>query len=122
MKKIITLLLVSICALPTIASQDPDDGTLVPLTTSYVDPTSPLDPNPKAPVRPPIIYQDSHRLIFATSCDGSTLQLVDTNSNEVYSIVIPVGTIFLNLPISFNGTYELQIISGNWLFHGVIIL
>jgi len=40
----------------------------------------------------------------------------------VYTIVIPTGTTSWVLPASLSGEYELQLISGNYCFWGMITL
>lgn len=94
----------------------------VPLKIGRVDPTEPGRPNHKSPVLAPIVYIDGYELTFDTPCDGCTLQLVDEDNDVVYSIVIPVGTTTLYLPSYLEGTFELQIIDGEWLFYGEIDL
>ena len=95
---------------------------MIPFTKGYVDPTSPLNGNHKSPVLAPTVYIDGYELTFDTPCDGCTLQLVDEDNDVVYSILIPVGTTTLYLPSYLEGTFELQIICGEWLFYGEIEL
>jgi len=40
----------------------------------------------------------------------------------VYTIVIPAGTTTLVLPADLEGTFELQIIDGEWMFYSDIEL
>ena len=87
-----------------------------------IDPTKPDNPHPKSPVLAPTVYIDGYELTFETPCDGCTLQLVDEDNDVVYSIVIPIGTTMIYLPSTLSGTFELQIISGDWLFYADIEL
>ena len=113
----IVAMLLTVCVSPLAAQ-----GIRVPLTRTYVDPTDPLNPNHKSPVIAPTVYIDGYALTFETPCDGCTLQLVDENDVVVYSIIIPAGTTTLYLPSYLEGTFELQIIDGEWLFYGEIEL
>ena len=94
----------------------------IPFSIGYVDPTEPGVQFPKSTVIAPTVYIDGYALMFDTPCDGCTLQLVDEDNDVVYSIVIPVGTTTLYLPTDLEGTFELQIICGEWLFYGEIEL
>lgn len=113
--------LLCILAMPacvqTVLAQSP-----IPLKIGRIDPTKPGDHNPKSPVVAPTVYIDGYELTFDTPCDGCTLQLVDEDNDVVYSIVIPAGTTILYLPSYLEGTFELQIIDGDWLFYGEIEL
>lgn len=119
LKKLFFLL--CILAMPvcvqTLSAQSP-----IPLKVGRIDPTNPVMPRPKSPVLAPTVYIDGYELTFETPCDGCTLQLVDEDNDVVYSIVIPAGTTTLYLPSYLEGTFELQIISGEWLFYGEIEL
>lgn len=78
--------------------------------------------HPKSPVDTPTISLDDHTLYFFTPCDGYTLNLVDENDVVAYTIVIPTGTTSWVLPATLSGEYELQLISGNYCFWGMITL
>ena len=97
-------------------------GLRIPFTRGYVNTTKPLNPKPKSPVLAPTVYIDGNVLTFETSCDGCVLQLVDEDDDVVYTIVIPAGTTTLTLPATLEGTFELQIIDGEWLFYADIEL
>ena len=96
-----------------------------PVNNGYVELQSrPIDvkPGTNDPHRTPApeVYQDGHTLYVPESCIGDTLQLVDEDSNVVYSIVITDEEV--NLPTTLTGTYELQIIHDNLCFYGEIEL
>ena len=84
--------------------------------------TSPNGHPHKSPVEAPTVYIEGNELTFATPCDGCTLQLVDENEDVVYTIIIPAETTTLYLPSDLEGIFELQIISGDWLFYAEIEL
>ena len=101
-------------------TQKADD--FIELTVGIFDPTLGHEGQPKSPIDPPSISLDDHTLYFSTPCDGCTLNIVDSNDVVVYTTVIPTGTTSLVLPATLSGEYELQIISGNYLFYGTIDL
>ncbi len=94
----------------------------VELNVTWDDPTNLGNPVPKTPVQIPEVSLDDHTLYFFTPCDGYTLNLVDENDVVVYTIVIPAGTTSWILPATLSGEYELQLISGNYCFWGMITL
>lgn len=98
------------------------NSEIIPLQVSGVDPTTDQDDPHKGPVQIPEVSLDDHTLYFYTLCDGYTLNLVDENDVVVYTIVIPVGTTSWVLPSTLSGEYELQLISGNYCFWGMINL
>ena len=92
------------------------------LQVRFDDPTEDHEPPQKSPLEIPSVSLDDHTLYFNTPCDGCTLNIVDSNDVVVYTTVIPTGAISLVLPATLLGEYELQIISGNYLFYGTIDL
>jgi len=94
----------------------------VNLQSSFLDPTSQNDGQHKGLIPIPEIALDNHTLYFLTPCDGCLLNIVDTNNVVVYSIVIPTGATSLVIPATLSGEYELQIVVGNYLFYGIIVL
>ena len=91
------------------------------------DPTIPKGGPHKAPprmpsVQVPVVFLDGNTLYFDEPCGALTLQLVDEDDSVVYSVTIPVGTTEWELPSTFEGEYELQIICGRYCFHGWIEL
>ena len=94
----------------------------VQLGVRYDDPHNNQPGGAKTPVLIPTISIDDYTLYFETPCDGCLLNVVDASNTVVYSVVIPVGTTSLVLPSYLSGTYELQIIQGNYCFYGDITL
>ena len=119
-KKLLTLLW--ILAMPAFMNAVNALGTPIPFQAGRIKPTKPFPGNPKSPVLAPTVYLDGNVLTFETPCDGCTLQLVDEDDDVVYTIVIPAGTTSLILPSYLEGTFELQIIDGDWLFYADIHL
>jgi len=117
MRKLLFLLAMIIASHLNVFAQTPN-----PVPLKVIRTTNPNGNKPKSPVIAPTVYIDGYALTFDTPCDGCTLQLVDEDNDVVYSIVIPVGTTTLYLPSYLEGTFELQIIDGDWLFYGEIEL
>lgn len=120
MKKFLTLL--CILAMPAFMNAGNAPGDPILFQTGKIDPTEPWPGNHKSPVVAPTVYIDGNVLTFGTSCDGCVLQLVDENDDVVYTIIIPAGTTTLALPVTLSGTFELQIIDGEWMFYSDIEL
>lgn len=78
--------------------------------------------NPKSDPVLPSVCLANHTLFIYGGCDDTTLRVVDTNSNVVYTTYIPTGTTQVVLPSTLSGTYELQIIRGQYLFYTEIEL
>lgn len=68
-------------------------------------------PNPKTLI--PEVTLQGNTLRFITSCNGCTFRLVQDN-NTCYEMEIMGNT--LTIPTAFTGTYELQIVSGEYIF------
>ena len=77
---------------------------------------------PKSPVQPPVVALDGHTLYIISGCDGTVLSLVDENETEAYSITILAGTTMITLPEWLQGTYELRILRGQYMFYTEIEL
>ena len=77
---------------------------------------------PKAPLTPPVIALDGHTLYIISGCDDTTLSLVDEYDDEAYSTTILEGTTMITLPEWLEGTYELRILRGQYMFYTEIEL
>ena len=92
----------------------------VPLVAGYVDPKIGQDEPQRGPVVVPDVEMEDSTLFFVTSCDGLELRLVNEDDEVVFTTVIFGST--LVLPSYLSGDYQLQIISGNYMFYGDITL
>ena len=99
--------------------------------TIRVDKLKPLPPpignggdneKPKAPAMPPVVALDGHTLYIISGCDNTELSLVDEDDDEAYSITILEGTTMITLPEWLQGTYELRILRGQYIFYTEIDL
>lgn len=86
------------------------------------DPTSVGPGTNRGPVLIPEVSIEGYTLFFDTPCDGCLLRIVNEDDDVEYSTIIPIGTTSLVLPSYLSGEYELQIISGNYVFYGDISL
>ena len=119
--KMKALIISIVCMAFTTLSLSAQTTESISLQVDYIDPTKELEPH-KGPIPMPELSLDDHTLYFDTPCDGCTLNIVDSNDVVVYTTVIPTGATSLVLPATILGEYELQIISGNYLFYGMIDL
>ncbi len=55
-------------------------------------------------------------------CDDTVLSLVDEDDNEAYSTTVLEGTTMITLPEWLQGTYELRILRGQYMFYTEIEL
>ena len=85
-----------------------------------IDPSDDQDGPGRTPVQPPLIYLEDGTLTFATPCDGCELRLVNAEDEVEYTTVISGST--LELPSDLSGTYVLEIICGDYVFIGEIII
>ena len=122
MKKFFLFILLAYMAPSIQVSADNSTEESIDLEVTIYDPTGNWGGVHKGPVQIPEVSLDDHTLYFFTPCDGYTLNLVDENDVVVYTIVIPAGTTSWVLPASLSGEYELQLISGNYCFWGMITL
>lgn len=98
------------------------DSIQVRLSTSIILPQKGEYGGHRTPVRIPAVFIDNYTLYFNTPCDGCELRIVDCTDEVVYSIMIPDNTQRIELPDYLLGTYQLQIIRGNFCFLGDIEL
>lgn len=67
----------------------------------------------------PEVVLHGNALHFITPCNGCTFRLVQ-NNNTCYEIEIMGNT--LTIPTAFTGLYELQIVSGEYIFYTDVTL
>lgn len=92
----------------------------VHLEVGYIDPGNTQDEPQRNPTTVPTVEIEDNTLTFVTPCDGLVLRLVNEENEVEYITVISGST--LVLPSYLSGDYELQIISGNYVFYGDISL
>lgn len=71
----------------------------------------------------PAIYIEGNAIIFDSVGFDLTLQLVNEDGEVVYSIFVPAGTETVEIPDTYTGEYELQLVtSGTFDFVGYVEL
>lgn len=93
--------------------------TAVPLQVGFDDPSTEQGGSHRGPVVPEVSI-DGYTLLFFIPCDGLVLRLVDSENEVVFTTVIFGST--LVLPSYLSGDFQLQIISGNYIYYGEINL
>lgn len=109
MKKIF-LALCLFCASASIMPAAAYQENQLTFGVSYDD--SNVRDHPRTPVKRPTAYISGHTL-YIYGCEGCVLQLVQ-NGEVIYSTVIASDTV--ELPETFTGNYDLQIVRGNICF------
>ena len=76
----------------------------------------------KGPILMPTLWQNGYLLDFHGTHADYVLQLVDATNTVVYFAVVPSYQTQVWLPTTLSGTYRIELISGNLLFYGYIML
>ena len=77
---------------------------------------------PKSPATPPTVYQEDNTLTFVADHSEYVLYIKDEDEEVVYSTVVTSAETEVTLPSYLSGTYEIELVMGNWLFTGWIDL
>lgn len=78
-------------------------------------------PKPRNPIDIPEAYIDGYTLTFDNSCIGCTVTLFDGNGEIVYIDVVDENGV-VEIPNTFVGTFELQLVRNGITFVGEIEL
>ena len=97
-------------------------GLPVGLSVKKIDGSSGHPGGAKNPIEFPTVSQDGHTIEIDIPHPEYVLNIVDSNDNVVYTVVVPSNVSEVDLPDTLSGTYELQLIQGNWCFYGTIIV
>ena len=76
-----------------------------------------LKPFPKSPVMAPEVYLDGDTLYFDEALEGCTVQLVDEDETIVFTEFIEENQTSLTFPATLTGTFELQILTAQYIFY-----
>ena len=95
-------------------------STQVLFEVGYIDPGNTQDEPQRNPTTVPTVEIEDNILTFVTPCDGLELRLVNEENGVEFTTVISGTT--LVLPSYLSGDYQLQIISGSYVFYGGITL
>jgi hypothetical protein len=97
--------------------------TIVPLSVCIEDDDQPLgNGNPRSPIEVPLVYIDDHTLTFAVGHPDYTLIIKDEDGYVIYTTTVFSTDTELILPSTLSGDYEVNLVMGNWLFVGYILL
>lgn len=84
---------------------------------------SPLTHGPaRGPIAPPTVYLEDMTLTFEADHPEYVLYIKDEDEEVVYSAVVTSAETEVTLPSCLSGSYEIQLVMGNWLFTGWIEL
>ena len=68
------------------------------------------------------VGSNGHTLYLYSGCDNTEIVLIGENETEVYSAYVLEGTTQVQLPSVLQGTYELHILRGQYMFYTEIEL
>ena len=77
---------------------------------------------PRSPINPPTVYLEDQALTFVADHPEYVLYIKDEDEEVVYSAVVTSAETEVTLPTYLSGTYEIELVMGNWLFTGWIDL
>jgi hypothetical protein len=96
-----------------------EEGETLPLQVKKDEKEMIGKPDKKGIIFIPEVFLQDNVLRFITPCNGCTFRLVQ-NNNICYEIEIMGNT--LSIPTTFTGIYELQIVSGEYIFYTDVTL
>ena len=109
MKKRTTILLTLVLAVLSFANLNVCAAPVpIHFSIGIIDPTSSQDEPQRSSVPVPCVEIEDNILIFLTSCERMELRLVNEGDVSVFTTIITDST--LELPSSFSGLYQLQIL------------
>ena len=97
-------------------------GMQIQFSVSKEDPTVLNPPNPKSPIEVPLVYIEDYTLTFEVGHPDYALTIKDENDNVVYTTVVTSSQTTVVLPSTLSGNYVIELVTGNWLFTGYIVL
>ena len=127
MKKYFRVILIGLMALSSVSNVVADGLDNTPLVFN-VTPRTPGDDDdsghtlPRTPIAPPTVAINGHTLYLYSGCDNTEIVLIGDNETEVYSTYVLEGTTQVQLPSVLQGTYELRILRGQYMFYTEIEL
>ena len=94
----------------------------IPFSTQIIDRDAVGNQTPKSPIQPPIVCVEDFTLSFVADHPDYLLTIKDEDGEEVYSATVYSVETEVILPSSLSGTYQIELIMGNWRFIGEIVL
>ena len=120
MKKIVYIF--CLIAMPLVCFAFDYVGYPICLQVHYINPSGTINQKPKSPAAPPTVYQEDNTLTFVADHPEYVLYIKDEDEEVVYSAVVTSAETEVMLPSYLSGTYEIELVMGNWLFTGWIDL
>ena len=96
-----------------------EEGETLPLQVKKDEKEMIGKPDKKGIIFIPEVFLQDNVLRFITPCNGCTFRLVQ-NNNTCYEMEVMGNT--LTIPTVFTGLYELQIVSGEYIFYTDVTL
>ena len=117
MKKILFLVLGAIMMSTSVMAKD-----LIDLTPQKIN-NNPIGHDaPRTPIEVPLVYIEDYTLTFEVGHPDYALTIKDENDNVVYTTVVTSSQTTVVLPSTLSGNYVIELVTGNWLFTGYIML
>lgn len=93
----------------------------IPLTVNGEDDDMPIGHDrPKAPKQPPTVFIEDYTLSFVAGHPDYVLNIKDEDGDVVYTTYVYSAQTQVALPSSLSGSYEVELLMGNWKFTGYI--
>ena len=123
MKKVLLLFVAMLtCSLMQAQGLVPRERIIFSLRCMGFDDKTISNPMPKFPAQPPTVYIEENVLYFDADHADFELTLRDEDGNDVYTTTVTTSETEVTLPSTLTGDYEIELISGNWVFTGWIEL
>lgn len=94
----------------------------VQLYCGGIDPRPTMVPTPKSPDETPEVYIEENVLYFEGDHPGYDLTIRDEDGDDIHTTTVSASDTVVTLPSTLSGTYEIELVSGNWVFTGWIEL
>ena len=118
MKKLLLIVFSAFLLSASVSAQ-----VLVPLTVCIEDDEQPGGPGyPKTPITAPKVYIDDYTLLFEVNHPEYVLNIKDEDGDVVYSTALYSTQTQVVLPSTLSGDYQIELVVGNLLFKGWIVL
>lgn len=95
---------------------------VIHLTATQIDEKPLGNGHPKSPNDPPTVYIEDNTLYFEANHPEYVLNIKDEDGDVIYTIVLNSAQTQVVLPSALSGSYQIELVMGNWLFIGYIIL
>jgi len=76
----------------------------------------------RSPMEPPSVSIEDGVLTFTAGHPDYTLTIKDEDGDVVYSTIVTSAQTTVVLPSTLSGDYVIELVMGNWLFTGYIML